>query len=111
MNDNATNDTHAASNRRKGLFIAIAASLVLFALAAYRVPLFHDEHTGVIVGITAMHDETGAKSMAVVQLETGAQVFVAMPGDFLVDENINVRVNEGRSLFGRKSHRIIANNE
>ena len=111
MNNDSKIDTHAASNRRKGLFIALAAVLVLFALAAYRVPLFHDELQGVIMGVSELYNETGSKLVAVVQLETGAQVLVSMPSDFLMQKNVNVRVNEARSLFGRKSYRIIAYNE
>jgi len=104
-------DTHAASDSRKGLYIAIAASLVLFALAAYRVPLFYDELHGVITGVSQVHNEKGSSLIATVQLESGAKVLVSMPRDFLIHNNVNVRVNEGRSLFGRKSYRIIAYDE
>ena len=111
MKDNSADGKHAVANRRRGLFIAIAASLVLVALAAYRVPIFNEELTGVIVGVAAMHDESGKKSMAIVQLETGSQVNVAMPSGLLVNEKIDVKVSEGRTLLGRKSYRIIADNE
>ena len=106
-----TMNMRAVSRGRKGLAIAIAASLVLVALAAYRLPLFHDEIHGVIIGVSEVHNETGSNLIAAVQLETGAQIFVPLPRDFLMQESINVRVSEGRSLFGRKSYKIIAYNE
>ena len=111
MNNDSITDTHAASDRRKGLFIAIAAAMVLLALAAYRMPLFHDELDGVIMGVSEVYDETGSKLVAVVQLETGVQVLVSMHSGFLIQKNVNVRVNEARSLFGRKSYRIVAYKE
>jgi len=96
------------SEGHKGLAIAIAASLVLVVLAAYRVPLFHDEIHGVIMGISEVHNESGSNLIAAVQLETGTQIFVPLPRDFLMQESINVRLSEGRSLFGRKTYKIIA---
>jgi hypothetical protein len=111
MSSDSTFNTHEASNSRKGLLIAIAAALVLLTLAAYRLPLFHDEINGVVVGMSEVHDETGFKMIAAVQLETGAQVLLPMPQDLLLQESVNVRVNVGNSLFGRKSYRIIANSE
>jgi hypothetical protein len=104
-------DRHAASDRSKGLLIAIAASLVLISLAAYRVPLFYEELDGVITGISQVHNEKGSSLIATVQLETGAPVLVPTPGDFLIHNNVNVRIDEGRSLFGRKSYRIITYDE
>ena len=111
MNSTPAPDRRAVSNSRKGLLIAIAASLVLFALAAYRVPLFNAELDGVIVGVSEVHNETGSKLIAAVQLETGAQILVPIPRDFLKQESVNVRVNEGRSLFGSKSYSIVAYRE
>ena len=99
------------SDGRKGLMIAIAAALVLIALAAYRVPLFHEELRGVIMGVSEVYGETGSNLVAIVELETGDQVFVAIPGGFLGQGTLDVSVSEGRSLFGRKSYRIIADNE
>ena len=111
MKDNSADGMHAVANRRRGLFMAIAALLVLIALAAYRVPIFNKELPGVIVGVAAMHDESGKKSMAIVELETGSQVRVAMPSGLLLNQATDVKVNEGRTLLGRKSYRIIADSE
>ena len=108
MNKKLGKDRHTASIRRTGLFIAIVASLVLVALAAYRMPLFHDELDGVIVGVSEIHDETGSDLIAAVQLDTGVQVLVMMPGQSLNSESNKVRIKEERTLFGRKSYRIIA---
>ena len=102
---------HEASVRRVGLLISIVASLLLFALAAYRVPLFHNEINGIIVGISEVHNEAGSELIAAVQLDTGDQVLVSMPGDLLNSKSNNVRVDEGRTLLGSKSYRIITYNE
>jgi len=102
---------HAASNRSKGLYIAIAGSIVLFLLAAYKVPLFHNEVNGTIIGVSAFHNEAGSKLIAAVQLDTGAQVLASMPSGLLIRQDIRAKVSEGRALFGRKSYRIIAYNE
>jgi len=101
----------AASNRNKGLYIAIAGSLGLLILAAYKVPLFHNEVNGTIIGVSEFHNEAGSKLIAAVQLDTGAQVLASMPGDLPIRQDISARVNEERSLFGRKSYRIITYNE
>jgi hypothetical protein len=111
MNDNLPVDRHEARVRRAGLFIAAAAALALSALTAYRVPLFHSELDGTIVGISEVHDETGSELMAAVQLDTGDQVLVSMQRDLLKSESTRVRINEGRTLFGRRSYRIVADNE
>lgn len=104
-------DMHAASVSRKGLYIALAASLILFVLAAYRVPLFSNELDGVITGVSQVHNDKGSSLIATIQLETGAKVLVSMPENFRIGNNVNVRVDQGRSLFGRKSYRIIADNQ
>lgn len=109
MNNNFIIDRHAASASRIGLFIAIGASLVLVVLAAYRVPLFHKELHGIIVGVSEAHDESGSELVAAVQLDTGVQILVSMPRDLLKSESNDVRINEGRTLFGHKSYRIIYN--
>ena len=111
MNNKSKLDRHAASDRSKGLIIAIAASLVLIVLAAYKVPLFHDEVYGTITGVSEVHNETGSKLIAVVQLDTGAQVLVHIPSELPLPHDSRARVNVGRSLFGRKSYRIIAYSE
>ena len=108
MNNKSKLDRHAASDRSKGLIIAIAASLVLIVLAAYKVPLFHDEVYGTITGVSEVHNETGSKLIAVVQLDTGAQVLVHIPSELPLPQDSRARVNVGRSLFGRNSYRIIA---
>jgi len=111
MNNKSITDRHAASNRSKGFYIAIAGSLVLFILAAYRLPLFHNEVNGTIIGVSAFHNETGSKLIAAVQLDTGAKVLASMPGDLLIRQDISARITEERTLFGRKTYIIIAYNE
>lgn len=111
MNNKSITDRHAASNRNKGLFVAIAASLALFILAAYKVPLFHNEVNGTIIGVSEFHNETGSKYIAAVQLDTGAHVLASMPSGLLIRQDIRANVNEESSLFGRKSYRIIAYKE
>ena len=108
---NLESNRHTASSRRQGLYIAMAAALALLILAAYKVPLFHNEVNGTIVGVSAIHNEAGSKLTAAVLLETGDQVHAFMPGDLLLRQDISAKVSEGRALFGRKSYRIIAYNE
>jgi hypothetical protein len=93
------------------LLIVIAASLVLIVLAIYKVPLFHNEVYGTITGVSEVHDETGSKLIAAVQLDTGTQVLASMPEELLVLQDRRARVDVGRTLFGRKSYRIIAYSE
>ena len=111
MNNNSIITRFAASNRRKGLLIVIAASLVLLVLALYKVPLFHNEHHGIIIGISEVHDVTGSKFIANVQLVNGDRVVASMPEDLLKSESIDVMVDEGRSLFGHRSYKIIPSGE
>lgn len=111
MNNKSIIDRHAASDRSKGLLIAIAASLVLIVLAAYKVPLFHNEVYGTIIGVSEVHNETGSKLLATVQLDTGVQVLASMPRELLILQDSRAKVNEGRSLFGHKSYKIIAYSE
>lgn len=101
----------AASTRSKGLYIAIAGAAVLLILAAYKVPLFHNEVNGIIVGVSAFHNEEGSKLTASVQLDNGVQVLASMPGDLLIRQDIKAKVSERSALFGRKSYRITAYNE
>jgi hypothetical protein len=42
-----------------------------------------------------------------VQLDNGDQVLASMPRELLESKSNDVMVDEGRSLFGRKSYRII----
>jgi hypothetical protein len=111
MRHNDITDRRELLVRRIGLFIAIIAMLMLLALTAYRVPLFHDELNGVIVGISEVHNEAGSELVAAVQLESGEQILVYMPADLLNSASNNVRINEGRTLLGRKSYRIITYSE
>ena len=108
MNNKSLMERRAASVGRKGLLIAIAASLVLIAFAAYKMPLFNTELQGTVVGVSQVHDraETGPKLIAAVQLDTGARILVSMPEDFLMTESTSVTVNEERSLLGRRSYSI-----
>jgi len=75
------------------------------------VPLFHSEVNGTIIGVSAFHNETGSKLIAAVQLDTGAQVLASMPGDLPIRQDIRARINEERSLFGRKTYIILPYNE
>jgi hypothetical protein len=111
MNNKSKTDKRAASNRNKGLYIAIAALLVLSILAAYKLPLFHNEFNGSIIGVSEFRDETGSKLIAEVQLDTGARVMASMPADLVIRQDISVRINEERTLFGRRSYSVIAYNE
>ncbi len=106
MNFESLPDRRKPSVRHIGLLIAILASLFLVALAAYKLPLFHEELDGTIVGISEVHDETGSELIAAVQLDNGVQVIVSMPTELLTSESNNVRVVESRTLFGRKSYTI-----
>ncbi len=107
MNSESFPDRRRPSVRQIGLLIAILASLFLFTFAAYRLPLFHEQLDGTIVGISEVHDKTGSELVAVVQLDTGVQVLVSMPRELLGSERSNVRVDEFRTLFGRKSYRLV----
>jgi hypothetical protein len=111
MNNKSITDWHAASNRSKGLYIAIAGSLVLLILAAYKVPLFNNEVNGNIIGISEFRNEAGSKLIAAVQLDSGAQVMASMPGDLPIRQDISARINEGSTLLGRKTYSITAYNE
>ena len=111
MNNHSIISRFAASNRRKGLILVIAASLVLLVLASYKIPLFHTEHHGIVTGISEVHTAAGSNFMANVQLATGDRVLASMPEDLLNSESIDVMVDEGRSLFGHKSYRIIPSSE
>ncbi len=111
MNNNSIITRFAASNRRKGLLLVIAASLVLLVLALYKVPLFHDEHHGIITGISEVHDAAGSKFIVNVQLDNGDRVLASMPEDLLKSESNDVTIDEGHSLFGHKSYRIIPSSE
>lgn len=108
MSSKSVMERHAASVGRKGLVIAIAASLVLIAFAAYKVPVFKNELQGTVVGVSLVlnRKEAGPKLIAAVQLDTGAQILVSMPDDFLMSESTSVTVNEERSLLGRRSYSI-----
>jgi len=111
MNNKSIIDRHAVSTRSIGLLLAIAATLVLLVLAVYKVPLFHHEYDGIIIGISEVQNGTDTKLIAAVQLDTGTQILASMPRELLIQQGIKARVNEGRSLFGRKSYTIMEYNE
>ena len=111
MNNKSKIDRRAASNRSKGLYIAIAASIALLILAAYKFPLFHNEVNGTIIGVSEFHNEAGSTLIAVVQLDTEAQVLASIPSGLQMRQDIRVKVSEGRTLFGHKSYSIISFNE
>jgi len=83
----------------------------LIILAAYKVPLIHNELHGIIIGVSKIHDETGSRSIAAVHLDTGDQVLASMPPDLQIRTGAKARVMEGRSLFGRKSYNIVSYDE
>jgi hypothetical protein len=102
---------HVISDRNKGLVIAIAASLVLILLAAYKIPLIHNELHGIITGVSEVHNETGVTFIATVHLDTGVQVLAYMPRDMQIHGGTKATIMERRSLFGRKSYSIVSSNE
>lgn len=111
MNSHSSPVSHETWVRRIGLLIAFVGLAVLFALAAYRLPLFHEELSGTIVGISEVHDETGSELIAAVQLETGEQVLVPVPKGLLKSESNDISINESRTLSGRSSYSYVTNHE
>ena len=99
------------SDRNKGLVIAIAATLVLILLAAYKVPLIHHELHGTITGVSEAHNQTGVILIATVHLDTGVQVLASMPRDLQIRTGVKATIMESRSIFGRKSYNIVTYNE
>jgi hypothetical protein len=108
MGNKNTTDNRAAANRNKGLIIAIAASLVLIILAAYRVPFIHNELDGTIIGVSGSHTGKGTEFIAIVHLDTGSQVMASMPGDLQIRTDAKVKIIEMRTVFGRKSYTVTA---
>ncbi len=102
---------HTKSARNKGLFIAIAAALVLILLAAYRIPLIHNEHHGVISAVSEIHNETGVTLIAIVTLDNGTRVLASMPQDLPIRTGVKTSVMERRPILGRKSYSIVSYNE
>lgn len=98
----------AEADRSKGLIIAIAASLVLIILAAYRVPLIHNELDGTIIGVSGSHTGEGTEFIAIVDLDTGNQVMASMPGDLKIRTDAKAKIIEMRTLFGRKTYTVTA---
>lgn len=111
MNNKAIINRRAKAGRKKGLLIAIAASLVLIILAVYKVPLFQNELHGMIVGVSEVHNETGARLIATVHLDNGDQVLASIPLDLQIRKDGKARVMEGISIFGSKSYKIVTYNE
>jgi len=111
MSNKAIISKHANVDRNKGLLIALAASLVLILLAAYKVPIIHYELYGDIIGVSEIHNETGSQLIAAVHLDTGGQVLASMPRDLQLRTDAKAKVMEGRSIFGRKSYKVISYNE
>ena len=101
----------AKVDRNRGVLIALAASLVLILLAAYKIPIIHSEFYGYIKGVSEVHDETGSKLIAAVHLDTEGQVLASMPNDLQIRTDVKVKVMEGRSILGRKSYRVISYSE
>ena len=104
-NKNTTNN-RATSDRNKGLIIAIAASLVLIILAAYRIPLIHNELDGTIIGVSGSHTGEGTEFIAIVNLDTGSQVMAYIPGDLQIRTDAKAKIIEMRTVFGRKSYTV-----
>jgi hypothetical protein len=104
-------NSRAVSDRNKGLIIAIAASLVLVILAAYRIPLIHNELDGTIIGVSGSHTGEGTEFIAIVNLDTGSQVIASIAGDLKIRTDTKAKIMESRSLFGHKSYTVIAYSE
>jgi hypothetical protein len=111
MSDKAIMNKHAKDDRNKGLLIALAASIVLILLAAYKIPVIHNELYGNIEGVSEVHDETGSKIIAAVRLDTGGHVLAYMPRDLQVRTGVKVKVMEGRTILGLKSYKVISYGE
>jgi hypothetical protein len=111
MNKTSIPDKREAWVRRTGLLIAIVASILLFVLVAYRMPFFHDELHGTIVGISEVHRESGSELVAAVQLDTETQILVPMPGELLNSQSNHVKIIERRTLSGRKSYEMMTSGE
>jgi hypothetical protein len=97
----------AKSAHNIGLLIAITAALVLILLAAYRIPLIHHEHNGIISGVSEVHNQTGVTLIAIVTLDNGTQVLASMPRDLQIRTGIETSVMERRAILGRKSYSIV----
>ena len=111
MDNKNTTNNRATAARKKGLIIAIAASLVLIMLAAYRIPFIHNELDGTIIGVSGSHTGKGTEFIAIVHLDTGSQVMASIPGDLQIRTDAKAKIMERRSLFGRKSYTVIAYGE
>jgi hypothetical protein len=99
------------THSKKGLLIAAAGLIVLLLLAAYRIPLFHNEFSGTITGISEVHSGTESRLIAAVRLDSGEQVLTSMPRDMQIREDAKARVIEKRTLFGQKSYSITVYSE
>jgi hypothetical protein len=111
MNKTSVIHKHEKSARNKGLLIATVAALVLILLAAYRIPLIHNEHNGIISGVSEVHNETGVTLIAIVTLDNGTQVPASMPRDLQIRTGVETSVMERRAILGRKSYSIVTYNE
>ena len=111
MNNKTIINRQAKSDRKKGLLLVIAASLVLIVLAVYKVPLFQNELHGIIIGVSEVHNETDTKLIATVHLDNGDQVLATMPRDLQIRKDGKTSLMEGTSIFGRKSYKIVTGNE
>ena len=111
MGNKKTTNKRAITDRNKGLIIAIAASLVLIILAAYRVPFIQNELVGTIIGVSGSHTGKGTEFIAIVHLDTGSQVMASIPGDLQIRTDAKAKIMESRSLFGHVSYTVIAYSE
>ena len=108
MDNKNTTDNRATANRNKGLIIAIAASLVLIILTAYRIPFIHNELDGTIIGVSGTHTGKGSEFIAIVHLDTGKQVMASMPDDLQIRTDVKAKIIEMRTVFGRKTYTVTA---
>jgi hypothetical protein len=108
MNKASVIHKHAISARNKGLLITITAALVLILLAAYKIPLIHNEHHGTISGVSEVHNKNGVTIIAIVTLESGVQVLASIPRDLQISAGAKTTIMERRTLLGRKSYSVVA---
>ena len=111
MNSKYNNDKGSTATRNKGLFISVAAIFVLIILTTYKIPLFHNELNGKIMGFSEIHNKTELKLIASVRLDNGYQVLASMPPDLEKRHDTNAKLIEGITMFGRKTYKIISYNE
>ena len=111
MNNKYIKDKGSTTNRNKGLFISVAAILVLIILTTYKTPLFKKELNGKIMGFSEVHNKTELKLVATVRLDNGAYVLATMSPDLQKRYDTKAMLIEGVTMFGRKTYNVLSYNE